>query len=68
MKKNNLYRLDWVTYCEQEGLDPYQPEEVLRESLWEGVVTAMCTESCEVEPDGVCPHGCPSPLIPLGFV
>jgi hypothetical protein len=22
--------------------------------------TALCTELCEVDPDGTCPHGCPS--------
>lgn len=23
---------------------------------------ALCDEGCEVEPDGTCPHGCPSIL------
>jgi hypothetical protein len=23
---------------------------------------ALCTQLCEVEPDGTCPHGCPSLL------
>jgi hypothetical protein len=32
------------------------------------VVPACCTEGCEVEPDGTCEHGCPSPLIALGII
>ena len=32
-----------------------------------GVAVAVCSEGCLVEPDGVCPHGCPSILIKLGF-
>lgn len=31
------------------------------------VVNALCEDSCRVEPDGVCPHGNPSPLKVLGL-
>jgi hypothetical protein len=29
---------------------------------------ALCTEQCEVEPDGTCPHGCPSFLRAAGII
>jgi hypothetical protein len=29
---------------------------------------ALCTQSCEVEWDGTCPHGCPSLLRTAGLV
>jgi len=29
---------------------------------------AKATDKCTVEPDGYCPHGCPSWLIKLGFI
>lgn len=34
----------------------------------DSVVPACCIHSCEVEPDGKCEHGCPSPLLLLGFI
>ena len=29
---------------------------------------AMCTEDCQVEPDGHCPHGAPSLLLAAGMI
>jgi hypothetical protein len=29
---------------------------------------ALCTQLCEVEPDGTCPHGCPSLLRGAGLL
>jgi hypothetical protein len=29
---------------------------------------ALCDEGCDVEPDGVCPHGCPSILRAAGMM
>jgi hypothetical protein len=29
---------------------------------------ALCDEQCEVEPDGTCPHGCPSFLRAAGII
>ena len=29
---------------------------------------ALCDEQCEVEPDGTCPHGCPSFLSAAGII
>jgi hypothetical protein len=30
--------------------------------------TALCTELCEVDTDGTCPHGCPSFLQAAGLM
>jgi hypothetical protein len=29
---------------------------------------ALCDEGCAVEPDGTCPHGCPSILRAAGMI
>jgi hypothetical protein len=34
----------------------------------DSVVPAACDEGCEVEPDGICPHGCKSVLLILGYI
>lgn len=36
-------------------------------SEMDGVYPAMCTEDCQVERDGHCPHGAPSLLLALGL-
>lgn len=40
----------------------------LEECCNDSIVPACCDEGCEVEPDGFCEHGCPSPLIALGMI
>jgi len=54
-------------WCSQNGyataedaLNDYSPAD--------DVFPALCDESCEVEPDGHCPHGAPSLLLALGLV
>jgi hypothetical protein len=32
------------------------------------VCPAICSDGCEVEPDGHCPHGAPSLLLALGLI
>ena len=34
----------------------------------QGSIPALCIHGCEVELDGVCEHGNPSPLIKLGLI
>ena len=34
----------------------------------DGPWPAICSEGCEVEPDGHCPHGAPSLLLALGMI
>lgn len=38
----------------------------LEQSAFDGVCEA--SDGCDVEPDGVCPHGHPSWLLRLGFI
>jgi hypothetical protein len=40
----------------------------LEEAVLDSVCPAMCSEGCEVEPDGTCEHGCPSLLLALGMI
>lgn len=35
---------------------------------WMDTGRAKATDGCTVEPDGYCPHGCPSWLIELGLI
>lgn len=35
---------------------------------WMDTGRAKATDGCTVEPDGTCPHGCPSWLIELGMI
>lgn len=34
----------------------------------DSIVPACCSEGCQVEPDGVCQHGCNSILIEMGVI
>jgi hypothetical protein len=48
---------------------PTEPEpdlEQIEKWVYDSVVEA--TDGCEVEPDGICPHGYPSWLIYLGYI
>lgn len=42
--------------------------EMIQEYAFESVVPACCSDGCEVEPDGKCPHGCSSILLSYGIV
>jgi len=49
-------------YCSDANLDAI---------LFHGTIYSIetaCEEGCEVEPDGKCPHGFPSPLRILGYI
>ena len=35
---------------------------------WLDSGVAKATDGCRVEPDGRCPHGCPSWLLVLGYI
>jgi len=43
-------------------------EEFLNEVGFDSVQPALCSEGCQVEPDGRCPHGFPSILLALGYI
>ena len=60
---SNPFRISAVATLRREGINPDDMDSILefvQSAEWEGVSVACCTESCEVEPDGRCPHGCPS--------
>ena len=50
--------------------DPSQAEEPDIETLmaWEFNGICQAVDSCIVEPDGICEHGCPSWLLVLGLI
>lgn len=41
-------------------------ESLMLDAMDGGVVE--CEDGCMVEPDGVCPHGCESPLLEAGLI
>jgi len=70
-KPANPYRVTASKVLEWEGVDPQSEDsmfEFLRNATFESTAPACCSEGCVVEPDGRCPHGCPSVLIVLGVI
>lgn len=64
-------RLSYVQFLEGEyGIEEGSEEEfeILQEFVTESIVPALCSEGCQVEPDGFCPHGNPSVLIERGLI
>lgn len=45
-----------------------KPPSVKTLSKWFNRGGSKATDGCWVEPDGVCPHGCPSWLLKLGYI
>lgn len=43
-------------------------DEDLEILMFDSVVPTACPEGCEVEPDGKCCHGYPSPLLTMGMI
>lgn len=68
-KPVNPFRISVKQYKLEMGIeDDAEFMECLEEMVYDGIVPALCKESCEVEPDGRCEHGCPSILIALGMI
>jgi hypothetical protein len=68
-KFKNPHRIsvaDWRKSEELESEDAYL--EAIKGYVMDSVCPAMCDEGCEVEPDGKCPHGCPSILLAIGMI
>jgi hypothetical protein len=55
---------EWLAQCgystANEALADY--------SEMDDTYPALCSDGCEVEPDGHCPHGAPSLLLALGLI
>ena len=68
-KVENPFRISlkkWRQHNGYEDEDSYM--EYLGELVCDSICPALCTEGCEVEPDGVCSHGCSSLLIVAGII
>ena len=58
-----------ISITELERIEGYDAVEILEEVMEdERHCPAMCSEGCEVEMDGCCPHGFPSLAIYMGVV
>ncbi len=42
--------------------------EAMEQWSTDSVVPAVCSQGCEIEPDGHCEHGCPSIMIRMGVI
>ena len=62
----NATRMTLTSWATAQGYASV--DEALEEHGRDDVMPAMCTEECDVEPDGVCPHGNPSLLMALGII
>jgi hypothetical protein len=65
-KPRNPYRVSLRDRAAEEGFENVL--EYLETVGYDSVVPALCTEWCDVELDGRCPHGCPSPLLAAGLI
>ena len=67
----NPYRITATEVLENEGVDPTNEDSVfsfVRHASFDATAPACCSEGCVVEPDGTCPHGCPSVLLVIGLI
>lgn len=67
----NPYRISANETLENEGVDPSNEDSVfsfVRHASFDATAPACCSEGCVVEPDGTCPHGCPSVLLVIGMI
>lgn len=64
-KQKNPHRLTVREMAEDEGMDVM---EFAEQCASDSVCPACCRHGCMVEPDGRCPHDCPSVLLALGVI
>lgn len=62
----NEFRVKLIDRAKEEGFDTKLA--YLEHIGIDSVHTALCTEYCDIEPDGVCEHGCPAPLVAAGLI
>ena len=67
-KHPNPYRITLRALLDREGYASNDSTGFFMERCDDSIVPALCRESCEVEPDGKCEHGCPSVLIACGLI
>ncbi len=61
----NKFRITLDALAKEHGF--HHPSDFIG-TLDDSIVPACCSESCEVEPDGRCEHGCPSALLAAGII
>ena len=61
-----MYKITLDELTNEWGYDSIY--EMIEDYALENVVPAVCSQGCDVEPDGVCSHGNNSFLIELGIV
>jgi hypothetical protein len=61
MRKQSLSQRKWP-----EPTTEYPDDDTIEDWVYDSVVEA--TDGCEVEPDGICPHGYPSWLLYIGII
>ena len=59
------HRIKVREYMEDNGFESIDDME---DMLLDSVQPAMCSEGCDVEPDGHCEHGFPSISLALGII
>ncbi len=60
-------KLTLAQWMEKEGVKSL--DEILTQyDLLDSVQPALCSEGCEVEPDGTCPHGGVALTMALGVI
>ena len=65
-KAKNPNRISLREWAEDNGYESVM--EALEGECSDSVMTALCIHGCNVEPDGRCEHGCPSPLLAAGLI
>jgi hypothetical protein len=68
---HNLESQGWLEHAEKwNPCDPSRAQAPDLETLmaWEAEGGCEAVDSCWVEPDGTCPHGCPSWLLVMGLI
>ena len=65
-KPKNPYRIKLSEVAEDNGFE--NSMELLEAFGYDSVMPACCKEGCQVEPDGRCPHNCPSILLAAGMI
>ncbi len=62
-------RISIKTYRKNEDLqDENSWSDFLNSLMTDSECPALCSEYCEVEPDGICEHECPSILLEMGLI
>ncbi len=61
----NPYRISIKDVADNEGVTVQELIEIFAN---DSVMPALCSDGCQVEPDGRCEHGCPSICLALGVI